>query len=65
MKVEIIERGVDVLLASRTVDGNFVCPRKNEMVHVGGATYVVREVKHFFYEGEGNEDFIEILVDIE
>lgn len=67
MKVEIIERGTDVLLASRdTCLGGFVCPRKNELIYAGGGTYVVREVKFFYYDAiGGNDDFVEVLVDAE
>lgn len=60
MKIEIIERGVDVILATRTSDNGFVVvPRKNEVIHAQGNKYVVREVNHYYCD----DDFIEVLVD--
>ncbi|AEZ66223.1 hypothetical protein EXT67_20670 [Pectobacterium atrosepticum] len=60
MKLEIIERGVDVILATRTPDNGFVVvPRKNEVIHTQGNKYVVREVNHYYCD----DDFIEVLVD--
>lgn len=67
MKVEIIERGVDVIRATRSSESGFlIVPRKNELVHVGGDKYVVREVNHYYYRAmSGADDFIEVLVDAE
>ncbi|ATS93506.1 hypothetical protein P1A145kb_p106 [Pectobacterium phage DU_PP_I] len=67
MKLEIIERGVDVILATRSSDNGFVVvPRKNEVIHAQGNKYVVREVNHYYYRAmTGTDDFIEVLVDIE
>lgn len=67
MKLEIIERGVDVILMTRSSDnGPIVVPRKNEVIHAQGNQYVVREVNHYYYRAmSGNDDFIEVLVDIE
>lgn len=67
MKLEIIERGVDVILATRSSNnGLIIVPRKNEVIHAQGNKYVVREVNHYYYRAmSGDDDFIEVLVDIE
>lgn len=67
MKIEIIERGVDVILATRRSDnGLLIVPRKNEVIHAQGSKYVVREVNHYYYRAmTGEDDFIEVLVDAE
>lgn len=60
MKIEIIERGTDVVLVSRDGDG-FIVPRKNETVTTHGDRYVVREVNHYYRY----DDLIEVLVEAE
>lgn len=67
MKLEIIERGVDVILATRSSNnGLVIVPRKNEVIHAQGNKYVVREVNHYYYRAmSGDDDFIEVLVDLE
>lgn len=67
MKLEIIERGVDVILVTRSSNnGLVIVPRKNEVIHAQGNKYIVREVNHYYYRAmSGDDDFIEVLVDIE
>ena len=67
MKIEIIERGVDVILVTRdSSNGPLVVPRKNEVITAHGNRYFVREVNHFYYRAlSGDDDFIEVLVEAE
>ncbi|AFH21007.1 hypothetical protein [Enterobacter hormaechei] len=68
MKVEIIERGTEVILVSRdtAVNPGFIVPRKNERICAHGDNYFVREVNHYYYRAiPGEDDFIEILVEAE
>lgn len=67
MIIEIIERGVDVILATRRSDnGPIIVPRKNEVVHAQGGKYVVREVNHHYYRAvSGADDYIEVMVESE
>jgi len=67
MKIEIYERGTDVVLISRQGEG-LIVPRKNETVTAHGKRYFVREVNHFYYRAVGGtnaDDFIEVMVDEE
>jgi hypothetical protein len=65
MKIEIYERGTDVMLVSRQGDG-LIVPRKNETVTAHGKRYFVREVNHFYYRAlTGADDFIEVMVEAE
>lgn len=65
MKIEIYERGTDVMLVTRQGDG-LIVPRKNETVTAHGKRYFVREVNHFYYRAlTGADDFIEVMVEEE
>lgn len=67
MKVEIIERGTEVILVSRdtAVNPGFIVPRKNERICAHRDNYFVREVNHYYRAIHGEDDFIEILVEAE
>lgn len=62
MKLEIVKGADEVQLISRNINATFVCPRKNEVVVIGGDKYFVREIKHIY---ERFDETLKIFVEAE
>ena len=62
MKLEIVTGVDEIQLLSERINATFVCPRKNEVVEVGGKRYFVRDLIHIYGR---LEQTLKIFVDAE
>lgn len=52
MKLEIVTGVDEVQLLDERINATFVCPRKNEVVVIGGDRYFVRDLIHIYGRSE-------------